>query len=351
VGGKRLSRRRFLRTVGGGAAVLGAAACLPHVSGEWGACSEPDGGGADGEADGGQVPAPRSHRVVEIVAPDVVDPDSLAIDPARLPELFGRGLLALTGAASLAEAWREVLPDRGPGERVGIKVNTLNARVPSAPALAEALVGSLRAEGGLAQAEVFVWDRSLRELTRAGFDAERLGCALVGTHASSSDPSGPGYAREAVCLSGRQIHLSTVLTEGLEHLINLAVMKNHLAAGFTGALKNHYGSFATPGEFHEGCELHIARLNAFPAIATRSRLHVLDALVGVCAGDTADPPDCAPGRILLAFDPVALDRRGVEVRDEVRAQRGSPPGPPAAYLEPAAALGLGSLDYELVQIT
>jgi len=348
-----LSRRRFLAAVGGGAAALGAAACLPHVSGEWGTCSEPDGGGADGAQDGGggAPPAPLSNRVVEIAPPGLVDPDTLLIDTTRLPELLSAGLLALTGAASLAEAWQVVLPGRLPGERVGLKVNTLNARVSSSPAVVSALVASLRADAGVPDAELLVWDRSLRELTRAGFDGAALGCSLVGTQASSTDPTGPGYLRESVCLSGRQIYLSSVLTAGLEHLINVAVMKNHLAAGFTGVLKNHYGSFSRPEDFHEGCEQHIARLNALPAIASKSRLHVLDALVGVCAGDTADPPDCAPGKLLLAFDPVALDRRGVEVRDEVRAARGAPPGAPAAYLELAAELGLGSLEYDLVRIT
>jgi uncharacterized protein (DUF362 family) len=351
--GVGLSRRRFLAAVGGGAAALGAAACLPHVSGEWGTCDEPDGGGADGAQDGseGGPPAPLSNRVVEIATPGLVDPDTLVIDPTRLPELLSAGLLALTGAASLAEAWQIALPGRQAGERVGLKANTLNARVPTSPAVLAALVGSLRVGAGLQEDEVFVWDRSLHELTRAGYDPAALGCGLVGTQASSTDPSGPGYLRESVCLSGRQVYLTRVLTEGLEHLINVAVMKNHLAAGFSGALKNHYGSFSRPGDFHEGCEQHIARLNALPAIATKSRLHVLDALVGICAGDTADPPDCAPGRVLLAFDPVALDRRGVEVRDEARAARGAPPGAPAAYLDLAAELGLGSLEYDLVRIT
>jgi uncharacterized protein (DUF362 family) len=327
--------------------VLGASACLPHVSGEWGGCQdpldEPDGGGIE-------VPAPRSHRVVEVVANQAVDPDSLAIRAELLPGLLAAGLAALTGEAAPAAAWRAVLTDLQPGQRVGLKVNALNARVPSSPHLVAALVASLRSEAGLTEQEVFVWDRSVRELSRAGFDPGQLGCALQGTHASSSDPTGPGYDAQTVCLSGRQIRLSRVLVGGLEHLINVAVMKNHLAAGFTGALKNHYGSFANPGDFHAGCEQHVARLNALPEITRVSRLHVLDALVGVCAGDTADPPDCAPGRILLAFDPVALDQRGLELRDAARALKGAPPGPPAAYLELAAALGLGTRDYELVTI-
>jgi len=136
----------------------------------------------------------------------------------------------------------------------------------------------------------------------------------------------------------------------VDHLINVAVLKNHFAAKFTGCLKNHYGSFANPYDFHEGCQEHIALLNTLPQIADVSRLFAIDALFAVTVGDTNKPADSEPKRILLSFDPVAIDKRGEEIRDEIRLSNGQEAGEPAEYIGFAAELGLGSTEYELVTI-
>ena len=88
-----------------------------------------------------------------------------------------------------------------------------------------------------------------------------------------------------------------------------------------------------------------------PEITGVSRLFVIDALFGVCVADTNKPADCAPRRILFSFDPVAIDQRGLEIRDEMRlSDYGEGPGPQPGYIEKAAALGLGKMEYELVSI-
>lgn len=338
-----LDRRGFLRLVGGTAAALGAASCLPHVDGTWDSCEE-----EPFELDPALVP--RSNRVVEVVASGSVAEDSLDIDAAVVAAMFAAGLTALTDAASAAAAWQQVLPDYQPGERISLKANALNPSVPSSPALVAAVGRSLVDEFEAVADDVYAWDRTEREMQRAGLVPEVLGIQVRGTHVSSSDESGAGYEEQTVCLSGRRIRLTRLLTQETDHLINLAVMKNHYAAGFTGCLKNHYGSFANPGDFHENCERHIARLNAMPEVAGTTRLHVMDALLGVSRGDTDKPADCKPRRILLAFDPVAIDQRGFELRDEMRAEAGLEPGNPAGYIAEAEALGLGTTTYDLVRI-
>ena len=338
----RISRRKFIKLVGGGAAGITAASCIPHVGGNWDSCEVED---------PGEIPQPRSNRVVEVYAENsVVEEDGIIVEEV-VTQMFSAGLLALTGTATLAEAWQSVLPGRQAGERIALKVNTLGQDCPSSPQLCGAIVDSLQADLQVAAGDVFVWDRTVRELERAKLD--ELSVAIRGTTYSATDETGPGYEDEPACLTGRKIYFSRVLTREIDHLINVAVMKNHFAAKFTGCMKNHYGSFSRPYDFHEGSDDHIANLNVMPEITGVSRLFIMDALFGVCVGDTDKPADCAPKRILLSFDPVAIDQRGLEIRDEMRR---SPPhnldepdgGPLPGYIQKAADLGLGSMEYDLV---
>jgi uncharacterized protein (DUF362 family) len=338
----RISRRKFIQLVGGGAACLGAAACIPHVGGDWESCEV---------ADPGEVPAPLSHRVVEVYAENSVVELEGKIAGGVVAQMFSAGMLALTDRSTLAEAWQLVMPARPAGEKIALKVNTLSQDVPTSPEVCAAIVDSLKDDLQAAASDIFVWDRTTRELERADLTPGRLGVECYGTVHSASDESGPGYEEEPVCLSGRKIYLSRILTREVDHLINVAVMKNHFAAKFTGCMKNHYGSFSRPYDFHEGSDDHIANLNVMPEITKVSRLFVIDALFGVCIGDTNKPADCAPKRLLFSFDPVAIDQRALQIRDEMRlSYHGQGPGAQPGYIEKAAALGLGSTEYELVSI-
>ena len=340
----RCSRREFVRRLGAGAVALGAGACLPGTEGDWPSCNT-ENDCTDPELD---PPMPASSRVVEVSSPGVADPVALVIEAGLVPAMVVAGLKALTGLDDEAAAWAAVLPGRTTGEIVGLKVNTLNERVPSSKPLVSSLVASLT--GTVPADELLVWDRHDDELITADLTEATLGCRALGTIVESGSNQGPGYEERAACLSGKSICLSTLLTRETQHLINVSVMKSHSASGFTGCLKNNYGCFSNPGDFHDSCEQHIARLNALPQITGPTRLHVMDALIGVAFGDTHKSEDCAPGRILLSFDPVAIDQRGQEIRDEMRVARGAPVGAPGKYLPIAEALGLGTRSYELVTV-
>ena len=339
---KHLNRRGFLKLAGGATAALSAGACLPHVDGDWASCDE-----EQQDLDPSLVPA--SHRVVEVLAPAAVDENTLEVDAALVANMFATGLLALTDAADLSAAWAAIMPERLPGEQIALKANALNQDVPTRPELLIAILESLKADFSVAAEDLFVWDRTERELERAGIVAEAIGAACLGTIHSATDTSGVGYVDGSICLSGNKIQLSALL-DRVDHLINVPVMKNHFAAGFTGCMKNHYGSFQNPWDYHEGSDQHIARLNAIPQVAGSTRLMVMDALIGVCRRDTDASADCIPSRILLSFDPVAIDQRGLEIRDEMRALAGLEPGPAAGYLQIGEEMGLGSTQYELVSI-
>jgi len=341
---KNLSRRRFLKLTAQGAVVATAASCIPHVDGDWDTCEQ-----SEFNLDPSLVPI--SHVVVEVNSAHSVAEDSWDIDPQVVREMFTSGLMALTETDDPTDSWSVVIPGYESGEKISLKANTLNPSVPSSPALISAISESLLQNlNGLSSQDLFIWDRTEKELENAGILQDTVKVPCLGTFKSSDDESGPGYESDSVCLSGKKIHLSKLLTQQTDHLINVSVMKNHGASGFTGCMKNHYGSFSNPEDFHKECELHIARLNAIPEVTAKTRLFAMDALIGVSMGDTHMPHDCKPRKILLSFDPVAIDQRGMEIRDEIRAQEGMSPAKVAGYLQEAEQMGLGTRSYELVTI-
>ncbi|NMB76141.1 MAG: DUF362 domain-containing protein [Myxococcales bacterium] len=339
-----INRRDFLRLTGAGVAAAGISACLPHTGGDWSSC-EP--------TDGGAPPSPASARVVEVHLPGVVEAGYQIPDRARVARAIERGLLSLTGDADLGSAWSRILGDYQTNQVVGLKVNCLNKKgVPTSIPVIAGLVSSLSASALMPPEDLLVWDRRQDEfeVSATNLTADAVGCPVRATEGSQGSP---GYEEEPACLVGRKMYWSKILTRGVQHLLNVAVLKNHTVSGFTGVLKNHYGSFIRPGDFHRDALRAIPELNTLPAITSVSRLCVIDALIGVSTMDTDGPPDCKPERILLSFDPVAVDSRGVDLRDEILLANPEVgrKGPPAPYLEIAEGLGLGSRAYQLVSIT
>lgn len=335
-----MRRRDFLKLAGSGVAAAGISACLPHTGGDWSSC-EP--------TDGGTPPSPASARVVEVHLPGVVEAGYQIPDRARVARAIERGLLSLTGEADLSAAWARVLGAYQTNQVVGLKVNCLNKKgVPTSIPVIAGLVSTLGASALMPAEDLLVWDRRQDEFDVAAtrLTPDAVGCPVRATEGSEGSP---GYEEEPACLVGRKMYWSKILTRGVQHLVNVAVLKNHTVSGFTGVLKNHYGSFIRPGDFHRDALRAIPELNTLPPIARVARLHVIDALIGVSTMDTDGPPDCKPERILLSFDPVAIDSRGVDLRDEVLLANPEVgrKGPPAPYLEVAEGLGLGSRTYEL----
>lgn len=298
----------------------------------------------------GDIPLLPSNIVVEVKSDQSVADDTFEIDQAVVAQMFTSGLIALTSATSMLDAWSLVLPSYQEGEKISLKVNALNSDVPTSPELSAAIVSSLSEDRGISSNNIFIWDRTEQDLTQAGLTLERTGALCRGTVKSSNDPTGIGYEEQHVCLTSKKIHLSSLLTLDTAHLLNVAVLKNHSVAGVTGCLKNHFGSFNNPWDFHEDCSTHIANLNAMPQVTKISRLFVIDALRAVVLGDTNRPFDCLPKRLLLSFDPVAIDQRGLNIRDAMRASLDKPAGGPAEYLQLASDLHLGSTEYDLVEI-
>jgi uncharacterized protein (DUF362 family) len=281
------------------------------------------------------------------------------IDLNVVAESWKKLLLALTGKVDVKGAWAQLIPDLASTHVVGLKVNTLNADVPTHPEVVKAVVDSLKDGLGLTAERILVWDRRLDELQAAGLTADVLGATVEGTWENSKEKGiGRGYEVSPICLASRKTKLSNILTRRIDHLINIAVVKRHVVTGVTGCMKNHYGSIDTPGDFHDNHERRyekaLPQLNLQPEIVSKTRLWVLDASVVVCEGGTEDGADAVPRRLAVGLDPVALDVHARTIRDEARASIGIKPDTETiseSWIKGASQAGLGSPTVKLQPIT
>lgn len=353
---KRVTRRALLA----GGAALAAGACLPSVDGTW-----------EGESCLWTAPKitmghpAHAGRVFEIHDPAITSNNKLV--PQTVTQDLKKLLLSLTARTDLAAAWATLLPGLAQGDVVGIKVNSLNPRTPTQPVVVKALVDLLKQGAGLAAAQIVVWDRRLDELTRAGLTAGALGATVEGTWETiTGKGAGRGYEYNAVCLGGSNTRLSNILTRRVDHLINVAVVKRHNESGVTACMKNHYGSIDNPGEFHDKrnkttkkvLEKNFVRaipaLNALDEVAGTTRLWLLDATRAVCDAGTEDPPDCIPNTLAAGLDPVALDLRARQIRDEQRLILGvdaETETTSEGWLDAAVSAGLGMKKVDLNKVT
>jgi uncharacterized protein (DUF362 family) len=155
--------------------------------------------------------------------------------------------------------------------------------------------------------------------------------------------SGVGFEENRIRLSEASVKLSRILTERIDDLISLPVLKNHQMAGVTLSMKNHFGSIDRPMLLHgreRDCSPGIAELNAQPAIRDRTRLVIIDAMFGTYSSGLGARPDFAPMSLIVATDPVAADSLGQKMINARRVRKGLDPLD-ARHLHDAAGLGLG----------
>jgi len=304
--------------------------------------------------------------VVKVYNYDILSHSSpVRIDQGHVAPTLLSLIKKLSGEDELSKAWARLLPGYLAGQVVGIKVNTLNAKVPTHPEIIRELVASLKDHGGVQGGDILVWDRRLDELQKAGFKESVIGCRVIGTQDDTkSQGNGPGYESDGSCLGGEQARLSKIITrsgdqEGIDHLINVAVLKNHFASGFTGVLKNHYGTFHNPGTFRDRVdagsgkvlerrfEQAIPTINALPEVAKKSRLWLVDATIVVAKGDTDAAADTLMESLYGGLDPVALDVCCRAARDE-KAAGAVQDTTSQGWLEACERVGLGSATVKIL---
>jgi len=285
-----------------------------------------------------------ASRVVIIKAENLWAANGAA-DPAVVSRMYARGFALLTGERDDAGAVASLF---GPGDRLGIKVNTIGGKaISTGPDVALPLAQWL-SRNGLQEKNVFVWDRTTRELSEAGYrtTAARGGIKVFGT-----DAAGVGYESELVSHLGVGSLFSKVQTEFATASISLAILKDHGLAGVTAGMKNYFGAIHNPNKYHDfRCDPFVAEVFDTPPVKSKHRLSVLDALVVQFHKGPAYHARWAAkfGGLVFSLDPVAADSVGWTIIERLRAAAGLPTladeGRSPAYLATAAKMGLGRAD-------
>lgn len=270
------------------------------------------------------------------------------VDPTLLDAALGAAVAGACGEASPADGLRKIFKT---SDVVGIKVNCIAGKgLSTRPELIVALVRRLQ-DAGLPARNILVWDRTDRELTRAGFVINRSasGVRIFGTNDEYEwkprewGPNGSCFPR--------------FLIEDVTALINVCVLKDHELSGVSLGMKNWYGAIHNPNKCHEDrCAPFIPHLAAFPLIHDKLRLTVIDAVTGQChAGPAAAPKWGWPYQgVLASTDPVAIDAVGCGIIEDRRREVGLPslanekraPG----WIADAGRLGLGEPDLKKIRV-
>ena len=333
------------------------------------------------------IPGPYPGRVVAVDHPGSIVSGAYQREPVR--DMIERGLTELTHTESLVDSLREFFE---PGDVVGIKVNGVGRPyVISDPTVLHTLIDGLN-EVGIPNKDVVVYERTKASFMGAGFDkwlpdGVRFMNATEKYYAIQLDMGGydrdvymemplvhPDYKKE-YSLDDPHVRRSYVckwLTQEVNKVINICVLKHHQSAGVTLALKNmSHGFVNNVNRSHasttaNACGIFIPAVVELPIIREKVKLHVLDGVKAAYHGG----PGGKVGKytwehktMYFATDPVALDKTGWQVIDKKRAEVGVPsiallkPDEDSLWLncqvehiELAGNMGLGIYDDEEIRV-
>lgn len=213
-------------------------------------------------------------------------------------------------------AWMSLMPHLGPASVIAIKVNGINASMPTHPQVTYAVVESLKRitfDGEpFAENNIVIFDRGQPPLSRSGY---ALNSSDTGVRCIETPTV--GYSKETYDVGGRSQRLSKIVTEMADYMINISVLKNHGIAGATLCLKNHYGTCDKPGNLHSRhADPYIGALNGLDPIREKQCLNICDALLGVRSGGPGGRPQFAANKLVVSQDIVAVDFWGRKILEE-----------------------------------
>jgi hypothetical protein len=258
------------------------------------------------------------------------------VNQAVVDTMVDQGVMSLTGAATVADAWRALLPAYQSGQRIAIKVNFNNSGTCSnADGSINALIQPVNAviRGlkmiGVDEADIWIYDairwipnRFVNGCRYAGvrfFDRE---CRNPATFSSADPNAVVVFSPPAGIPLPAAVRISDVLINST-YLINMPILKIHPTPGVTLAFKNHFGTIDHPLGLHDyigvGWQYYRSDYNPLveiyrnPHIADKTVLTVSDALIGCLSRVGYQPAlwqtfgNQPPNSLFFAKDPVAID--------------------------------------------
>ena len=293
------------------------------------------------------------------------------LDQTAIDGMVDLGLLELTGAGTVVEAWQQLIPGYQTGQKIAIKVNFNNTRLCDSSVTAiDALIEPVNAVAkglvamGVTPADICVYD-AVRALPDRFVDNALYGISffdgwregICRTEAGFTYlPETQVHFHPPVTISTPEEHVTNVLMNA-SYLINMPIMKGgHPLAGVTLGFKNHFGTINNPGGLHDYVDVvhtpeayrtdynPMVDLLGSSLIGGKTVLTIGDALFA--ARQFAQPPvrwttfgGELPNSLFLATDPVAVDS---VMHDLIIAEPGtSVPDGANNYLRLAAESGLG----------
>jgi hypothetical protein len=296
-------------------------------------------------------------------------------------EMLERGILAITGASTLKEAWLQFVK---PGDRIGLKLNPIGGKLLSTShEVVRSVIAQLE-ESGISRSDITIWDRREFQLHEAGFTEDNYpGIRIIGTECKDANGSYYGsdgklysesridkdwfywadvdgqydeYTMPYMVNGGKYSYFTNILTKELDKVINIPILKN-AGASITLCLKNlGYGVITNTSRLHSQLWSETsAQVCAFPPVRDKVVLNIVDGIVGCYnGGPGANPQFILPYKtLLLGTDPVAVDRIGYDIVIKKRIEMGAQEQDTdrgKEFMNLAASYGLGENDIDKIDL-
>ena len=298
--------------------------------------------------------------VVEAIGKEVWDGDRL--DEDAVSELMDQAMMKLTGRASAKEAWRDiVLPD----DIVGIKINPLGGpELSTHSIIVDKIVEGVYGAGVLKK-QIVIWDRFEDHLLNAGYPIRQEDGEV---RTIASDIEGIGYDDEVFYESEKdsvarrenestRSRYSRIVTQEVDVLINVPVLKHHAMAGVSGCLKNlAFGSVDNTRRFHGKpiyCNPAIGEILEHKVLKDKLALNIVDGLVASFDKGPTYHAESAwnYGGLFISTDPVILDVLVLQTINQKREEMElDSVSKLANHVNTASSLGLGTNTLDQVDL-
>jgi len=377
-----LNRRKFFTILGAGSAVLATKQLSALASEKFTRQDKPAtniGDAAKIARTEWSMPGKFPGKVIHIRNPNAVVNDNPVEQEAYV--MIKKAMLELTGQNDLGTAWRMFV---SPGERIGLKVNPVAGKLLSTShAVTKSVVKQLM-ESNIRAENIVIWDRRDMELKDVGYNSENYpGIKITGTElqdekGSFYDDAGKLYGERNIdrdwyywadvegeydsetipymINGGKYSYFTKIVTKEVDKIINIPILKN-AGSSITNALKNlAFGAISNTGRLHgklwnETC----AEVCSFAPLRDKVVLNICDGLRGCFNGGPGANPQfiCNYNSILIATDPVAMDRIAYDIIVEKRISEGiqkSPTPELLKFLAMSSDLGLGISDRTKIDV-
>jgi uncharacterized protein (DUF362 family) len=261
-----------------------------------------------------------------VIVEDTDATSGLSIDGDIVQAMMDCSIRRLTDISDVGEAWKSIFPGISETSVVGIKVNCLNHSMPTHPEIAAAVADGLTQMSfdgtPFPENNILIFDRWDSDLSSSGYtlNTSPTGVRCFGTQ-TGPGYSGENYSTEIYDVCGQDKKITLIVTEMVDYIVNVSVLKNHTVAGVTLCLKNHYGTCNNPdaplNNIHGNhCDPCIPALNALGPIRNKQVVNICDALFGIATGGPLGTPQFIENKIIMSVDPVAVDYWGREILDD-----------------------------------